>query len=119
MSQRRRLTTLVAVLAIGAAAVLSAAQWVGEAADATPQLRADPTVAAPHGVLRPVDGRAEQLWGRTQRRLPRSVGDTTALAGFGVVVIGLAFVTSPARRRSRGLLLGAAHVRGPPLLLVP
>jgi hypothetical protein len=119
MSQRRRLTALVAVLAIGVAAVLTAAQWVGEAADATPQLRAGPTVDVPRGALRPVEGRPEQVWGRTQRRPQRTVGDATTLARFLVVVLGLAFVTSPGGRRRRGRLLGAAHVRGPPLLLVP
>jgi hypothetical protein len=119
MSQRR-VIALAAVLAIGAAAVLSVAQWVNEAAnDASAQLHAGPTVALPHGALRPVDGRPEQVWGRAQRRLPRTLADPAALAALATAVVAVALFSAAGRRRANGLLLGAAHGRSPPVALVP
>jgi hypothetical protein len=59
------------------------------------------------------------VWGRAQRRLPRTLADPAALAALATAVLAIAVFSAPVRRGANSLLLGAAHGRSPPLTLVP
>ena len=120
MSRGRRATALAAIVVIGVAGVLAAAQWIWDAGNNQPQLLTHPAVVANQAAVRPVEGRPLEWWGRTNRRPDRSVGAPRALAGgLSVVVVALALAWGRSSAAARLSLTGAAQERAPPFVLVP
>jgi hypothetical protein len=119
MSPGRRLTALAAVVFIGVAGVLAAAQWVRDMSDAQARFVASPVVVATQGALRPVEGRPLEWWGKTTRRTDRVVGTAGAIAGAaGGLLLAAVLFASVDDRRVPLHLRGAAQERAPPLQLV-